>query len=70
MNRQELRNQTQCEDTRNRRIFRSSIRTKSTLQEEQTEDRTRNRSVLFNDSVYGQGYIAPVVNEWNTSRPK
>lgn len=36
------------------------------LQEEEMED----KSVLFNDSVNGQGYIAPVVNKWNTSRPK
>ena len=63
MNWQELRNQTQCEDTRNWRIFRNSIRIKSMLQEEEMEERTRNRSVLFNDSVNGQGYIASVVNK-------
>jgi len=63
MNWQELRNQRQCEDTRNWRIFRNSIRTKCTLQEEDMGDRTRNRSVLFDDSLYGQVYIAPVVNE-------
>jgi hypothetical protein len=33
------------------------------LQEEEMEDRTRNRSVLFDDCVNGEGYIAPVVNE-------
>ena len=63
MNWQELRNQRQCEDTRNWRIFRNSIRTKSMLQEEEIGDRTRNRSGLFVDSVYSQGYIAPVVND-------
>jgi hypothetical protein len=62
MNWQELRNQSQCEDIRNWRIFRHSIRTKSMLLEEETDGRRRNRSVLFNDSVNCQGYIAPVVN--------
>ena len=46
MNWQELRNQTQCEDTRNWRNFRKSIRTKSMLQEEEMEERTRNRSFI------------------------
>ena len=63
MNWQELRNQTHCDDTRNWRILRNSIRTKSMLQEEEMGDRTRNRNILFNDSVNGQIYIAPVVNE-------